>query len=329
MPTQTEQPPTKPVGVTKPEMRQPPARNPDIPVSAPDHPGIPTSTPQNPNIPLSTSENSCIPSSTSQYSNIPTPTSQYLNLPNLTPQDPTISTSAHQFPNISTTTPHCPIVSTPSSLNAHLSNTTPNPTETLGNLISEEKFSSTNARESKLARVIAPDDKTVFPGTSIDNQQSYKDLVESAKKTIEKISLENMAQQTSQTSSNKRLRSSLQSSHHVTLHHSSQSIVGPPMFTPGGHMTSLPPMNFPFPGPSNVRFRGFVGPLQPFLPAPHPDLMHVNGPLSAPNLFTPAPNLLTPAPNLLTPAPNLLTPPQLLFQYGSPFPDSHPRRTQR
>ena len=270
-------------------MRQPQARNPDIPVSAPDHPAIPTSTPQNPNIPLSTSENSWIPSSTSQYSN------------------PTISSSAHQFPNISTTTPHCPIVSTPSSLNAHLSNTTPNPTETLGNLISEEKFSSTNTRKSKVvARMIAPDDKTVFPGTSIDSQQSYKDLVESAKKTIEKISLENMAQQTSQSSSNKRPRSSLQGSHHVTLHHSSQSIVGPPMFMPGGHMTSLLPMNFPFPGPSNVQFQGFVGPLQPFFPAPHPDLMHVNGPLSAPNL-----------------------PAQLLFQYGSPFPDSHPRRTQR
>ena len=278
-------------------MRQPQARNPDIPVSAPDHPAIPTSTPQNPNIPLSTSDNSWILSSTSQYSN------------------PTISTSAHQFPNISTTTPHCPIVSTPSSLNAHLSNTTPNPTETLGNLISEEKFSSTNTQKSKVvARMIAPDDKTVFPGTSIDSQQSYKDLVESAKKTIEKISLENMAQQTSQSSSNKRPRSSLQGSHHVTLHHSSQSIVGPPMFMPGGHMTSLPPMNFPFAGPSNVQFRGpsnvqfrgFVGPLQPFLPALHPDLMHVNGPLSAPNL-----------------------PAQLLFQYGSPFPDSHPRRTQR
>lgn len=216
-----------------------------------------------------------------------------------------MSTSSHQFPNIATT---FPVVSPPNSQNPHLSNTTPqNPTETLGNLISEEKFSSTNTQENKVARVIAPDDKTVFPGTSMGNEQSYKDLVESAKKTIEKISLENMTRLNSQSSSNKKSRSSSQGSHHVTLHHPTQSLGGPPVFMHAGRMASLPPMNFPFPGPPNVGFRGFLRPLQPLLRPPHPDLMHF-GPLSAPNLFTNA---------------------QLLFQYGSPFPDNHPRRTQR
>lgn len=288
MPTQAEQQPVKPVGVTRPEIRQPPAQKPDIPLSAPSYPSIPTSTPRNPNIPLSTSQSSCIPSFTPQY--------------------PNILTSSHQFPNISTTTPHHPIVSPPTSQNPNLSNAAPqNPTETLGNIIGKENFSSTNAQGGKVAHIIASGNKTVCPGTSMGSEQSYKNLVESAKKTIEKISLENMAQQTPQSTSSKRARSSSQSYHHVPL--PNQPMAGAPVFMQGAHMTPFPQMNFPFPCPPNVQFGGFLGQLRPLLPSPHPDLVRLNGPLSAPA--------------------NLLTPAQLLFQYGSPFPDTHPRRTQR
>ena len=260
----------------------------EIPVSAPYYPTIPTSTPQNSNIPLSTSQSSCIPS--------------------FTPQCPNMLTSSHQFPNISTTTPHHPIVSSPTSKNPNLSNAAPqNPTESLGNIIGQENFSSANAQRGKVAHIIAPGNKTVCPETSMGNEQSYKDLVESAKKTIEKISLENMAQHTPQSTSNKRARSSSQSYHHVP--HPNLPIAGAPVFMQGGHMTSFPQMNFPFPYPPNVQFGGFLGQLQPLLPSSHPDLVRLNGPLSAPA--------------------NLLTPAQLLFQYGSPFPDTHPRRSQR
>ena len=316
MPSQAEQQPVKPVGVTRPEIRQPPAQKPDIPQSAPSYPSIPASTPGNPNIRLSTSQRSCIPTSTPQYSEIPVSAPYYPTIPTSTSQNSNIplSTSqsscipSHQFPNISTTTLHHPIVSPPTSKNPNLSNAAPqNPTESLGNIIGQENFSSANAQRGIVAHIIAPGSKTVCPETSMGSEQSYKDLVESAKKTIEKISLENMAQHTPQSTSNKRARSSSQSYHHVP--HPNQPMAGAPVFMQGGHMTSFPQMNFPFPYPPNVQFGGFLGQLQPLLPSPHPDLVRLNGPLSAPA--------------------NFLTPAQLLFQYGSPFPDTHPRRSQR
>ncbi|CAB3989469.1 Hypothetical predicted protein, partial [Paramuricea clavata] len=306
--SQPEQPPAKPIGVTRPEIRQPSTikNNPvnsttqNLDVSTSQYPNIPKSTSHYPNITMSTSRNT--PTSIS-HPNIPTSTPQNSNLSNMISQNPNIPTSIPQYPIIPTN-PQYPNIPTSTSQNPNLFNTQ-NSRATIGSLMGNETF------RSNVAPIITPGGNKVYPGPSMDNQQSYKDLVES-KKTIEKISLNNMTKPQAASasseilSSKKRARSSSQAPHHVTLPHLNQPIGGLPLFMQGGHMTSLAHMHFPFPGPPNVQFQRFLGPLHPLSPPPYSDLMHLNGPL---------------------PAPNFVNPSQLLYQYGSPFPN--PRRGQR
>ncbi len=146
----------------------------------------------------------------------------------------------------------------------------------------------------------------------MDSQETCKDLIESTEQKIKKISLNNEAGQGLESVeisiSKKRTRNSSQASHNMTLPHPSQPLGGHPLFMPGAQMT-LPHMNFPFTAlPNGMQFPGFLGPLHPISPPPFSNMMHFNGPLSAPNLVNPS---------------------QLLFQYGSPFPNSHPRHGQR
>ena len=141
------------------------------------------------------------------------------------------------------------------------------------------------------------------------NRQYYTDLAQSAKKTVDKlensINAPNFQQQ--HFSSKKKSRS-LSHPNHL---HTNQLLPAPPLFMPGGHITPLPHnINFPYPGtnigPPNISFHRYLGPFHPLPSPPIPDVMHFNGPLSAPSLVNNS---------------------QLLFQYGSPFPN--PKRSQR
>ena len=315
MPAKEERP-AKPVGVTKPEIRQPSLgnnsqinQNPDILQPTHQHPlqypNISTSTLPYPNISMSTSQNSKI-------LDVSPPTSENTVLANVVSQYPKVPTSVQQYPNIPSATPQCPSVPTSNPLNPKVPNTIPQTsTETNTSLGNKQTFTPNDTPRSEVTTIVAPDGNKVHPGTSIGNQQAYKDLVQSSKQIIERITAENVAKQkqVSENSSKKRTHSSLQSSHHVTLPYPSHHPIGRlPLFMHAGHVTPLPPTNFPFQThPSNVQLHGFLGPAPPFPSPAYPELMNLNGPL---------------------PAPNLVSPSHLLFQYGSPFPNNHPRRDQ-
>ena len=251
------------------------------------------STPQGSNVPTSAPQYHEIPSSVSGYPDIVT---SIPHIQNMNPQIPNTLASIPQYSNIPTFASNYQSVPTSASQNGNLSNTTPqSSTEIVGAVVDKN------------------DENEVYPGTSVDNHQQayYKSVVESAKQTIEKISLNNKSVESIEPASytRKRTRSSSQAPHHAMLPPSNQALSHFPLFMPGSHMSSVPQLNFPFPGPPNMQFQGFLGPLHPISPPPfHSDLMHLNGPLSAPNLVNPS---------------------QLLFQYGSPFPSNHPRRAQR
>ena len=273
----------KPVGVTRPEVRRGSPENnpihltPDVPS---DIPSIPIPAPQY-SIP-SPSQNPGTTTSTSLLlcSNTSTSTSQYPDIPPSSSSYPDTATSAPQPVNI---------------------NTIPqNPTEITRSPVDNEGSNGVYPGTS----VDNEGSNGVYSGTSVDNQQAYKDLVESARQRIERISSNNMTQRGIEPVSSWRSTRSSSQAHHVMLPPSNQPLGHFPFLMHGGHVTPLHHLNVPL--PLNVQF---LGPLH-HIPSPHPysELMHLNGPLSAPNLLNPS---------------------QLLYQYGSPFPGNHQRRGQR
>lgn len=348
MSKQPEQVPARPVGVTKLEIRQlsislnsnaqnSTTQSPDILALNPQLPGMHSSTPQYPNISTSTalhpditSSTLGIRSSTPQHTEISTSTPQLSDIPITDVLHPDIPTSNPHYSTLLKSTSFYPNPSNPTSAAQIPNNMDVSiPKDPNMNRVSPQTLTGKVGGHT-IHDVFRPMDQQgtmanqdVFfpdrPGTSVDNLSPYKDLVESAKKTIEKISLDSKERteeikEYSQTIiSKKRLRSSSQPNH-LPLPCPVHPITGLPVLMTGGHVTPLPQMSFPFPGPgigpSNVPFHGFVGPFHPLTPPPFSDLgMQFNGPLSAPSFGQPS---------------------HLLFQqYGSPFPNPHGRRAQR
>ncbi|XP_028407750.1 tudor domain-containing protein 5-like isoform X2 [Dendronephthya gigantea] len=290
---QPEQPSAKPVGITKPEMRRSsPVLN-DTPAGPlTQYRELSTST-NNPNTPSSTPQNANIQNmSSGPYPGLPASTCANPILDTSMPPlfsnfDNPISTPI--IPNIPTSIPHNPTMPNVTAPNTTQNNCNPG-----------------IKKGDELASIIEPDGRAIVPVASMVNHQYYTDLAQSAKKTIDKLENRARAQEVQQQHFDSKKKSRNLS--HPNPRHVNQPLLGLPLFMPSGHMAHNinfhPGANI---GPPNIPFQGFFGPFHPMIPpAPISDVMLFNGPMSAPGLVDNS---------------------QLLFQYGSPFPN--PNRSQR